>query len=188
MRSVFISYARDDQAFARTIAEYLSSAGLSVFFDSEAIVAGDSWSARISSALRSADAVVVLLSSNSRRSTYVQDELQTALESKKVVIPILLDAQATQNWLWPLLGTRQAVRIDMSLGDLHSQLRPLAEALAIQWNEDVAVFSRSADDSAPLPLSPPPPPQASRQSSAWRTVVIAAISAALGSLLTWLLR
>src|SRR5216683_5647375 len=91
MGDVFISYTRDDDDAARRIAARLSAAGFSVFFDRDAIVSGDSYSDLIVSKIQSASAVLVLLSSRSRKSKWVADELQTALDSKTVVVPVLLD-------------------------------------------------------------------------------------------------
>jgi hypothetical protein len=178
MRSVFISYSRDDQTAAQLIAKYLSDAGLSVYFDYQGVVSGDSWSDQLGSALRAADAVVVLLSSNSRRSTYVEDELQTALESKKLVVPVLLDEGAKQNWLWPLVATRQAFKLDLQSGELDRQLQDVTRALSLRPTLDVPPFSRKTGE---VPLSSPV------WSSNWRTIVVAVVSALLGALATWLL-
>jgi hypothetical protein len=80
-RDVFLSYAHDDQAAARLIAGRLQGAGISTFFDENVLVAGKDWSYQTKKALDGASAVLVLLSSNSNRSTWVQDEVQTALEN-----------------------------------------------------------------------------------------------------------
>jgi WD40 repeat protein len=54
----------------------------------------------------------VLLSRSSQRDTPVDAVLTGALE-KKVVIPVLLDERARNNWIWPLVADRQTVeRID----------------------------------------------------------------------------
>src|SRR5258708_4608829 len=85
MRDVFISYTRDDQDAAGRIADRLSAKGFSVFFDRDAIVSGETYSKLIVTKIQSASAVLVLLSSRSRKSKWVADELQTALDTKKVV-------------------------------------------------------------------------------------------------------
>src|SRR5262245_13427270 len=103
MSSVFISYSRDDQTVASALSHELEERGLSVFRDI-AITAGEDFSHQIRDALAHADVVVVLLSSNSGRSRWVKDEVATALESRKTVIPVLLDAGAKENWVWPLLA------------------------------------------------------------------------------------
>jgi len=46
-KAVFLSYARDDAAAARRIAEALRSAGLEVWFDENELRGGDTWDAKI---------------------------------------------------------------------------------------------------------------------------------------------
>lgn len=179
MRKVFLSYARDDQVAARLIADRLSQAGYSVFVDFDSLVSGADWSERIRTALESASAVLVLLSSNSRRSSWVQDEVQTALESKKLVIPVLLDEGAKENWLWPLVATRQSVSLNLRSGDLDEQLDHLLQGLS-----SLGQFDRPSEIHPPVPLEE----MTSRNSGIWKSVVIAVASAALGAIVTWLSR
>lgn len=179
MREVFISYARSDEAVARLIAERLSAAGFAVFLDIVGIVAGESWSERMNTELARASAVLVLLSSNSRRSTSVEDEVQTAIETKKLVIPVLLDDGATQNWLWPLLATRQSVRLDIHSPAINEQLSALVKALR---GTSLGTPTTLRSDS----LSPRPPGRGSLD--IWKSVALAVVSAAIGAIATWLLR
>jgi hypothetical protein len=130
MHKVFISYARADQHVADVIAERLASEGLSVSFDHVAIVAGESYSDKIVSEIRSASAVLALLSSTSRKSKWVATELQAALESETVVVAVLLDKGAKDNWLWPLLATRPSVELDLASADWKSQLDNLVRKLS----------------------------------------------------------
>jgi TIR domain len=132
MHDVFISYVRDDQTAAHLIADRLSSKGFSVFLDRDAIVSGDSYSQRIANEIRSARAVVALLSSRSRKNKWVADELQTALDSKAVVVPVLLDKGAKDNWLWPLLATRHSVELDLGSADPKSELDKLVRELSAE--------------------------------------------------------
>ena len=179
MHEVFISYARSDEAAATLIASRLADAGLSVFFDTAGIVTGESWSERMNAELVRAGAVVVLLSSNSRRSTSVQDEVQTAIETKKLVIPVLLDEGATQNWLWPLLATRQSLQLDLHSKAVDEQLSTLVKALRGSSLKASTTTSDIPALSAPVGLG---------SSGVWKSVVLAAASAAIGALVTWLLR
>jgi hypothetical protein len=179
MNRIFISYTRDDQVAARLIAERLRTAGFEVFYDVEAIVAGDSWSNKVRAALQDAAAVLVLLSSNSRRSSWVQDEVQTALESKTLVVPVLLDEGAKQNWLWPLVATRQSVSLDLGSPAIQEQLDHLVGGLASLTSKSPGSLSPG-----PKPVSTPP----MRVSNVRTMVAIAIVSALLGALAAWLLR
>lgn len=178
MPDVFISYSRDDQPAAREIADRLTAAGLSVFFDAEGVVAGSSWSDQIGAALGAAPAVLALLSTNSRRSSWVKDELQTALENKKLVIPILLDDGAKENWLWPLLASRPSLELDLNSNKAGEQLDAIAERLLAAQGSRVSVFRMATNA----------PPSTAARPTHWRAVALALASAAIGALVTWLLQ
>jgi TIR domain len=188
MHDVFISYAREDQVAAQSIASRLSRAGFSVFFDREGVVAGASWSNTIENELHDARAVLALLSSNSRRSTWVKDELQEALDNKKLVIPVLLDQGAKENWLWPLLATRHRIDLDLSSPSPEPQLEQLVRALSTALRkEDEAKprFEHGLSDHRPA--APPAFPTVSSNARLWIMILVALVSAALGALATWLL-
>jgi tetratricopeptide (TPR) repeat protein len=129
MRKVFISYARDDRHAAEMIAARLEKAGASVFVDADSLVSGGTWSDHLGKALLESTAVVVLLSSNARKSHWVESEVQAALENKKIVIPVLLDDDAKENWLWPLLANRQSFALDAGGPAVTRQLDLIAGAI-----------------------------------------------------------
>jgi hypothetical protein len=110
MADVFISYARDDSETANQLARELEARGISVFFDKGVLVAGTDFRQEIAQALRAAKAVVVLLSANTKRSSWVQEELSSVIERADGpnVIPVLLDSHAKENWVWPLVSDRHA--------------------------------------------------------------------------------
>lgn len=106
MASVFISYAREDAAKARTIARALEQASFEVWFD-EQIHSGTEFSREIEDALRGAAAVVVLWSTKSVESGWVRDEATEGRDSGRLV-PILLDECR------PPMGFRQIHATDLS--------------------------------------------------------------------------
>lgn len=110
MADVFISYANDDGETARELASELEARGISVFFDKGVLVAGTDFRQEIAQALRTARAVVVLLSANTKRSSWVQEELSSVIEQADgpKVIPVMLDTHAKENWVWPLVSDRTA--------------------------------------------------------------------------------
>ena len=112
MANVFISYSSEDRDVASRISKSLKSQGLSVFLDMDSLVAGVDYSQRITDAVSKADAVLVLLSANSKRARWVEHELESALEQEKIVVPILLDSDAKNNWVWPLVSDRRSVSVD----------------------------------------------------------------------------
>ncbi len=126
MSDIFISYAREDAPIAEAIASKLRSTGFSVFIDKEVLVTGETFADAIQNEVLSARLVVLVLSRNARRSRWVQQELIAALEGggSREVLPVLIDDEAEENVLWPLVANRQAIReIDISkLPDLVTNL------------------------------------------------------------------
>lgn len=90
MSSVFISYSRKDERFARQLATALSVRGFDVWIDVEDIPPGMKWSSAIQQGLDTANAMVVVISPDSMASTNVEDEWQYFLDQRKPVIPVLL--------------------------------------------------------------------------------------------------
>ena len=94
MAKVFISYAHSDKPMARKAAEALSKAGLEVWWDSE-VLPGDNWAQEHSEALKSSQAMIVLLSPASVQSNEVRSDLSFALgqqDYKDRVIPVLISS------------------------------------------------------------------------------------------------
>ncbi len=112
MANIFISYHREDDEIAAKLSNSLEKLGLSVLRDMDTLVSGEEFSRVIADSISNADAVIVLLSHHSKRSGWVEKELQAALTQEKVIIPILLDEDAKNNWIWPLVSDRVAVNID----------------------------------------------------------------------------
>lgn len=86
---VFISYASEDRDKARSLAEFLGSAGLNVWWDRH-IRPGERFDAVIDAALGDARCVVVLWSGASVASDWVQAEAQEGLDRRSLV-PVLID-------------------------------------------------------------------------------------------------
>ena len=91
MNSVFISYAREDLAEARSVAEALTSRGLSVSWD-RTILTGQPFETVIEEAIASAKAVVVLWSRNSVRSDWVRAEAAEGA-NRGILVPATLDGE-----------------------------------------------------------------------------------------------
>ncbi len=99
MGHVFISYAREDRANARALADALSAQGVQVWWDRE-LGAGDEFAAKIEEALDTAAAVIVLWSDAARKSYWVRDEAAVGRDRNRL-IPLALDDRP------PPLGFRQ---------------------------------------------------------------------------------
>jgi hypothetical protein len=84
---VFLSYAKEDRARARRIADVLESCGWSVFWDHK-IAPGEDWRLVVQSELDRAAVVVVLWSHSSVASSWVHDEAERGRER---LVSVLID-------------------------------------------------------------------------------------------------
>ena len=95
MTQVFISYSRTERPAAARLAERLTEAGYSVWWDAE-LVGGQRFEEEIQSALRAARAVLVLWSKSSLASDWVRAEAEVARVARTAV-PVLIDAVAVDD-------------------------------------------------------------------------------------------
>ncbi len=81
-KAIFLSYARDDAAAARRIAEALRSAGLDVWFDENELRGGDSWDAKIRKQINDCALFMALISqhTDAREKGYFRLEWKLAVE------------------------------------------------------------------------------------------------------------
>ncbi len=105
MARVFLSYARDDANCAKQLADALGDAGHKIWWDQH-IQGGSRFTAAIDSALKDAEAVVVLWSPTSVESAWVQDEAAEGRDSGRLV-PVTLGGCK------PPLGFRQFQSVDL---------------------------------------------------------------------------
>lgn len=106
MARIFLSYAREDAAKAKSLAAALERAGHKVWWDRH-LGGGSRFAAEIARELSGADAVIVLWSKASISSSWVQDEAEEGRD-KGNLIPIVIDDNR------PPLGFRQLQAIDLS--------------------------------------------------------------------------
>lgn len=104
--SCFISYSSQDSDFAYRLHSDLQRAGVRCWFAPEDLKIGDKFRTRIDESIRTYDKLMVILSDNSIRSSWVEGEVEAALEkeskqNKLVLFPIRLDdavMESDQAW------------------------------------------------------------------------------------------
>ncbi len=153
MADVFISYSNLDASVAQDIGNGLQRMGIDVFTDDTVLVAGKQAYEQIEKALRESDVAVILLSTNSRRSSWVEEEISRAINRKKNVIALLLDENAENNWVWPLIANREA--IDMRTESIEAAIRKIA--CAIEPTHTSLALSRSAQPASRIATRAPRP-------------------------------
>lgn len=92
----FISYAREDQAFALRLADDLKNKEKEVWIDTH-MQGGEEWVQTIDERLEAADVVILVVSPRSRKSKWVRKEVLTAETLGTHVIPV--DYEAIRSWV-----------------------------------------------------------------------------------------
>ena len=94
--SCFISYSSKDEAFAERLYADLQNKGVRCWFAPEDIKIGDKFGRRIDEAIRVYERLLLILSTNSVSSDWVEREVETALEKEQrqkrtILFPLRLD-------------------------------------------------------------------------------------------------
>lgn len=90
---VFISHAHTDELLVKKVTAVLEQAGLEVWDDTREIMPGDNWADKVAQALQESEAMVVLLTPDALRSSWVRWEIEYALGEqgyRKRLIPVLV--------------------------------------------------------------------------------------------------
>ena len=92
---VFVSYAHEDEAWVRVLAENLHRAGRDVFFDRWEVVGGDRLSQRLQQGLAASNVVVLVVSRAAVGTQWWQEEFAAAMAGAVAgvqrLVPVLLD-------------------------------------------------------------------------------------------------
>jgi TIR domain/Pentapeptide repeats (8 copies) len=100
--SCFLCYSSNDQEFAERLYTDLQANGVRCWFAPEDMKIGDKIRGRIDEAIRVHEKLLLILSENSIRSSWVEKEVETAFEreareNKTILFPIRLDNAVMEN-------------------------------------------------------------------------------------------
>jgi WD40 repeat protein/CRP-like cAMP-binding protein len=87
---VFVSYSRRDKEFVRKLHEALVAHGFETWVDWEGIPLGTDWWKEIVEGIQKSDNFVFVISPDSVASKVCADELQTAIDNNKRLVPVLI--------------------------------------------------------------------------------------------------
>ncbi|MBI5958387.1 MAG: toll/interleukin-1 receptor domain-containing protein [Chloroflexi bacterium] len=88
-RQIFISYTRDDEQFAKHLADTLCETGANVWLDIYNARPGRHWARSIEQALAESKMMIVVLSPAALESAHIAVEWQAYLEAYRPVIPVM---------------------------------------------------------------------------------------------------
>ena len=89
--SIFVSYSSKDRPFALGLVKELQDLGANVWIDQLGIGLGENWDNAIEEALEQSETFMLILSPTSVESPNVQDEVSIAINTKKKMVPILIE-------------------------------------------------------------------------------------------------
>ncbi len=115
MPDIFISYSSKDREQAEQLAERLTSAGHSCWIDRQGITGAEQWATEIVEGIKACSTFAVLLSERSVASEHVLRELSLAIEKRKRVLPIDLEAVLLpSSFEYPLAGLTRVAFSDFA--------------------------------------------------------------------------
>jgi len=138
MPDVFISYAREDLAKARLLAEALGADGVSVWWDHD-LVGGESFREKIDASITAAHCVIVLWTEHSVKSPFVKDEASRANDAGKLLPVAIGDVAPPVGF-----GELQTIRFKR-WGETSSEWEVLARAVASRLKA-AGITAREAEE------------------------------------------
>lgn len=152
---VFLSYSRTDQRFVEPVKKLLDGVDRLSFFDRADIVAGSRWAKSITDAIQQVEFFVLFWCAHSCRSRPVRDEYVLALESRKKIIPILLDSAKLPS---PLAEFQWVDFREWSNGPRHFVDDPAGRTMVTVERQEDAISRRVFMEERRLPSSYPESP------------------------------
>jgi WD40 repeat protein len=150
MADAFISYAREDQDFARRLHAALVDAGHSLWVDWESIHPSSDWFKEIAEGIDQSDAVIFIVTRNSVQSKECRAEVEHARRAEIRIVPVLRErvdpglfpaGAAAFQWVEFLddasfddsvLALRRALETDLDWVKDHTRLR----LRALEWDRE----------------------------------------------------
>jgi len=112
--NIFISYSRSrDEKLAKDLAAHLQDAGHHVWYSGGGIFPGENPGQKAGRALEKSDAMLVLVSPDSMRSSWVRQEIDYALGTARFagrVVPIIVKPTKEAPWIFKKFPTVSGVR------------------------------------------------------------------------------
>jgi GTPase SAR1 family protein len=133
---VFISYSRRDSTVMLRCVAFMRKQGINIWLDNEKLIPGTPiWEEEIEKALKSASAVIVLMSPDSKKSAWVRREIALADQYQKRIFPVLVHGDEESSISLRLVGRQYVdIREDESkaLRSLRNTIRLYLDELSTQ--------------------------------------------------------
>ncbi len=165
---VFMSYSRRDDAVMRRIVTFLRNKDIKVWVDNEKLIPGTPiWEEEIEKAIKTAPAIVAVLSPDSKNSEWVRREISLADQYRKRVFPVLVRGDEESSITLRLMN-RQYVDIRANekagLNALSMALSFYLEELSARqpgtWKEPGPSAAQKTEEHKPIEKEAPRPTNA----------------------------
>lgn len=103
MSHIFVSYSSNDSDYAKKLHDHLFSEGFEVWLDRERLKPGTRFTPELERAVKECAALIVIMSPEAKDSPWVENEVLTAKNAKKLIFPVLLRGQ---NWDMQFAGVQ----------------------------------------------------------------------------------
>jgi WD40 repeat protein len=143
MKTIFISYSRTDAEPASFIAEKLhENYDIDVFIDYQRLRAGERWPIRLAEEIKTREYFLVLVSSRSMKSRWVNREINFADAHNKIIIPVILEPAD------PNLVLQEIEHVDFQRWNVDKQVNDALLKLAISMELQAKKREQSLPDQA----------------------------------------
>jgi len=123
MANVFLAYAREDAAFADTLADALKKLGVGIRSDRSTVRPGDDWEQALRENLNAADSVIVVLSAAADQSANTMFEIGAADALGKPIIAVRPAGPRSAATLPGFLARRQVLDASgLTAGEIADQV------------------------------------------------------------------
>lgn len=196
MHDVFISYSTVDSRLAHDIQSYLERNGILCWIAPRDIPSGSNYTKEIPAAIRGCKVFLLLLTKNAQQSHWVLKELDSAVNERKVIIPMVLDDTPLSDEFGFLLSGAQrhpacpfSVEVLESLrGRIHSIISPEAEDKKDKEKTEWIPVTAFIDGKAPKAVRCPAcgssdvterPKKIRRHGDEWLTIILVIFGASI---------
>lgn len=102
---IFLSHSTQDNEWCRPLVATLKSSGFDVWYDEQGLTGGTAWVQTLQREVQARDVFIVVLSPEAWASPWVQEEVQLAIATRRMILPILHKATnvggflVTRQWI-----------------------------------------------------------------------------------------
>lgn len=136
MGYAFISYSTKEQSSADSMKKLLKKQGIQTWMAPGDIPAGNKYAQVINKAIKGCSCLILMLSKNSQDSVWVSKEVERAVNYRKPIIPVQLEALTLNDEFELYISTDQVVAVKMIDDDSEEIQKILDSVKAIAGVED----------------------------------------------------